>query len=134
MGASFSGRRFVLAALMLIGCASLVFNSGVDHHHASPVAMDQDCVVCDAGNTKNRGATVALSAPEVFSITDDTSWAACHLFPVALWSNKPKGSPAATRVRLNIDQSLPAVLGGQSFLHTELICIFLLLIHTIAAL
>jgi hypothetical protein len=93
MGASFSGRRFVLAVLMLIGCASLVFNSGVDHHHASPVAMDQDCVVCDAGNTKNRGATAALSAPEVFSIADDTSWTAYHLFLSRFGQTNPRAPP-----------------------------------------
>ena len=57
----------------MIGCAALVFGSGIDHNHVSPVAVDPDCVVCEAGNAKICGGLRFIDAL-VFVFENEVRW------------------------------------------------------------
>ena len=93
MGVSPSGCSRWFMVLTLIGCAALVFGSGIDHNHVSPVAVDSDCMVCEAGNAKNLAVVCALSAPLVFVFENEVRWTASNPFLTRFSKSAPRAPP-----------------------------------------
>ena len=92
-GVSFSGSNRRLALLTLIGCAAMIFSSGVDHIHATPTALDEDCIVCDSSGAKSLTATYVLSLPSAFGFANEASWSAFHPFLPRFNTAAPRAPP-----------------------------------------
>ena len=92
--ACFSRRNWSLTLLTLIGCATLIFGSGVDHNHAASVAVDEDCIVCDSGSAKNLTAISDASAPKAFGVANEVNWTASNPFLSRFNKTAPRAPPA----------------------------------------
>lgn len=90
----FSGHHSCRTLLTLLGCAALMFGSGVDHNHATAVAVDQDCVVCDSGSAKTLAAACTLAAPLAFGLATEVLWTAANPFLSRFSSTNPRAPPA----------------------------------------
>ncbi len=94
MDVSPTSHNWVLWALTLMGCAALVFGSGVDHNHTLPVAVDQDCVVCDTGNAKHLAVVCDLSTLLVFGFENEVKWTTTTPFLTRFSKSTPRAPPA----------------------------------------